>query len=95
MSLTDLLHDEIDEAEALSAEAREIVRARALELPEVLREIALAEASGEIAIGKTLQQSVSDAIEVIGKRIAADMDALTTRAARAGVEAGKRRVRGS
>ena len=94
-SLTDRLHDEIDEAEALSTEARDIVRARMLELPEVLRELAAAEEAGEIETPATPQQSIADAIEVIGKRIVADMNTLTTRAALAGIEAGKRRtVRG-
>ena len=94
MPLSDLLHDEVDDLEALSGEARDIVRRRLAELPEILATIAMAEDTGEIAIGQSASQSIADAMDIVAMRVAGDMNALTTTAARHGVEAGRKRVRG-
>jgi hypothetical protein len=87
MALTDLLHDEIDAAEGMAAEARDIVRARLDELQDILGQISEA---GIIDARKAL----ATAVDVASARIAGDLNDLTTRAAADGVVAGRRRVNG-
>jgi hypothetical protein len=87
MALTDLLHDEIDDAESMVAEARDIVRGRLDELQDILSQISDA---GIIDARKAL----ATAVDVASARIAGDLNDLTTRAASRGVDAGRLRVNG-
>ncbi len=91
-SLSDNLHDEIDEIEELSGSARDIVRARMAELFSVMVEIDRAEKAGEISTGAEVWSSVSAAVDAVVARMAKDMDAITTDAAKRGIAAGKKRV---
>ena len=109
--LSDKLHDEIDDIETLSSEARDIVRARMGEmpgvleqladaeetwdkgdLPEILVELAAAVGPGFLWPSPKIWGGFEYATQIIAHRVAGDMDALTTRAARQGIAAGRKRV---
>ncbi len=85
-SKTDLLHDEIDEAERLSRQAAVVARRTiARELPLVMGDAAgkgkKGLASGDVMFG----------LRILVERVALAMRALTTQAVHLGGEAGKRR----
>ena len=90
--MSDKLHDEIDDVETLAGEARDIVRKRMDELPEILAELARMEEAGEIEPAETTWGPIEDAMEIVAARVAADMNALTTQAAKQGIAAGRKRV---
>ena len=92
--LSDILHDQVDSEEELSAAGRDVVRERMGKLRDALAAVAEAEgAMGEPTPGEPWAGMML-AVEEIIKQIAEGLDTITTKAAVRSIRLGAERVGG-